>query len=210
MRDRRYIRSAATDAFLNAVRSTTSTRAMQLTKGSMFWRAQLGYSWHPEGEGDTAFDVESALEPSRMKPLRGRASEGRVNPKGIPVLYMATTKDTAVAEVRPWIGSFVSVAQFETADRLQIVNCSHNHDHPSHHFRFPPKKKIHLSTEETENTVWSNIDKAFARPVVRSDDVAAYVPTQIIAELFRNDGYDGLAYRSHFGNGGSQHCIVRY
>ena len=42
----------------------------------------------------------------------------------------------------------------------------------------------------------------FARPVGRDDDIATYVPTQIIAELFRSEGYDGLAYRSNFGDGG--------
>ena len=34
------------------------------------------------------------------------------------------------------------------------------------------------------------------------DDTAEYVPTQILAELFRSKGYDGVAYKSAFGADG--------
>lgn len=202
MREHRYIPSAEIEEFLNAVRATADARTTHLKKGSIFWRAQLGHTWRTEEQGTDSFKVPTALGPSRMKPLRGRAAEGRANPKGIPVLYLATTKETAAAEVRPWIGSYISVAQFETNHNLQIVDCSHNQSDPSYYFRLPFEGTPKLSEEEIENTVWSNIDKSFAKPVGRSDDIAAYVPTQIIAELFRSEGYDGLAYRSRFGDGG--------
>ncbi|WP_366931004.1 RES family NAD+ phosphorylase [Mesorhizobium sp.] len=48
-----------------------------------------------------------------MRPLAGRASEGRANPKGIPCLYMAVDRHTALAECRPWIGSLVSIGAFK-------------------------------------------------------------------------------------------------
>ncbi len=47
--------------------------------------------------------------------------------------------------------------------------------------------------------MWSDIDRAFSRPVTPSDEIADYVPTQIIAELFRANGLDGVAYRSALG-----------
>ena len=50
--------------------------------------------------------------------------------------------------------------------------------------------------------VWIDIDNAFSRPVMRCDDTADYVPTQILAELFCDKGYDGLVYRSQFGESG--------
>lgn len=40
-----------------------------------------------------------------MKPLSNSASEGRANPKGIPYLYVATDKETAMSEVRPSLGA---------------------------------------------------------------------------------------------------------
>ena len=130
-----------------------------------------------------------------MKPLIGRATEGRVNPKGIPYLYLATDRDTALAEVRPWIGSFISIGQFKTLRELRIVNCTTD------------RKGFHISLEgepspqAREEAVWAHIDRAFATPVSPSDDVADYVPTQIIAERFKANKFDGVAYRSSLGGG---------
>lgn len=36
----------------------------------------------------------------------------------------------------------------------------------------------------------------------RGDDSTEYVPTQILAELFRDEGYDAIVYRSRFGENG--------
>jgi hypothetical protein len=38
--------------------------------------------------------------------------------------------------------------------------------------------------------------------VTRTDDTSEYAATQTIAELFRNEGYDGIAYKSAFGEDG--------
>ena len=35
-----------------------------------------------------------------------------------------------------------------------------------------------------------------------ADDTADYAPTQVIAEVFRSEGYDGIAYKSAFGKKG--------
>ena len=45
MRDRRYIHTAESEEFLDTVRATAAAREKQLKKSSIFWRAQLGYSW---------------------------------------------------------------------------------------------------------------------------------------------------------------------
>ena len=58
------------------------------------------------------------------------------------------------------------------------------------------------SPKEVERSVWAHIDRAFAEPMTRSDSTAEYVPTQIIAELFKDAGYDGVAYKSNFGEKG--------
>ena len=56
--------------------------------------------------------------------------------------------------------------------------------------------------ETKERSVWTDIDNAFSRPVTLSDDIASYVPTQILAELFLDAGYDAILYRSRFGEVG--------
>ncbi|WP_326492288.1 RES family NAD+ phosphorylase [Rhizobium leguminosarum] len=59
-----------------------------------------------------------------------------------------------------------------------------------------------MSLEEKERAVWISIDNAFSQPVTRSDDMADYVPTQILAEVFKNAGYDAIGYKSQFGEKG--------
>jgi hypothetical protein len=59
-----------------------------------------------------------------------------------------------------------------------------------------------LSPEQRAKAVWIDIDNAFSEPMTASDDAADYVPTQILAEVFRDKGYDAIVYKSQFGEGG--------
>jgi hypothetical protein len=194
-RDFRYVRTSEIQEFLDRVLETAAGRRVTLKEGSIFWRAQLGHDWREHRQGEEVFEVECALPSDRMKPLRNRALEGRVNPKGIPYLYLSTTKESAMSEVRPWIGSYVSVGQFELLKNLEIIDCSRDHAGLHIYFEEP-------SPEEIEKAVWSAIDRAFAKPMTRSDDSADYASTQIIAELFKNGGFGGIAYKSNFGKNG--------
>ncbi len=45
------------------------------------------------------------------------------------------------------------------------------------------------------------MDTGFSWPVTAADDHATYVPTQMVAEVFKQAGYDGIAYRSSCGPG---------
>lgn len=58
------------------------------------------------------------------------------------------------------------------------------------------------TAQDKEEAVWTDIDAAFSRPVTTHAESAEYVPTQILAELFRSLGYEGLIYRSNFGEQG--------
>jgi hypothetical protein len=49
--------------------------------------------------------------------------------------------------------------------------------------------------------VWWSLNQAFSEPVTRTDDAADYAPTQVLAEVFRTSGCDGIVYRSKLGKG---------
>jgi RES domain-containing protein len=133
-----------------------------------------------------------------MKPLPLSAYEGRANPKGIPCLYLATTGETAMSEVRPWLGALVSVATFEVVRPLSVVDCSVLHDQ-YFNLAFLERRLLEpIPPEKVDQVVWAAIDGAFAEPVTRTDDTADYAATQTIAELFRSEGYDGVVYKSVF------------
>jgi hypothetical protein len=123
-RERRYLRTAEEDEFFATVLETSQSRRLILPPGTILWRAQIGNDWEVEEDGEDTISIPCGFPPERMKPLAYEASEGRANPKGIPVLYMATRRDTAVAEVRPWVGLLVSVAQLKVLRSLELVNCA--------------------------------------------------------------------------------------
>ncbi len=103
-------------------------------------------------------------------------------------------KETAIAEIRPWIGSSVSIAVFELTRKIEVVNTVCDNE----------KMMLYLSEPEPEireQEVWRDIDRAFSRPVTACDDTADYAPTQVLAEFFRENHIDGIAYGSSLGPG---------
>jgi hypothetical protein len=198
----RYIYKNNVSSFLEAVRATSKERERIFEPGVCVWRAQLGHDLCPVFSYDEDADeikreqtkVEIAEEerpypPARMKPNLSFATEGRANPKGIPYLYLADKQETAMSEVRPWPGATISVGEFKTNKKLRLVDCSVSHEDG---FILPQG----FSEEEWKLRVWSEIDKAFSEPVIPSDRTSDYVPTQILAELFKSEGFDGIVYKS--------------
>lgn len=199
-REYRYIRSKESEAFLEAVLATSEGRRVKIPKDRLFWRAQVGHDWRPIGD-DIDDEIPCAHPQSRMKPLDGRASDGRANPRGIPCLYLATTKEAAMSEVRPWMGAYVSCGQFRTNRALTVIDCARHQD--ANPFIFSMIDGLHEpSAEERSDAVWAHIGRAFAEPMTRSDDQADYAATQILAELFKQAGADGVVYTSNFGDDG--------
>jgi len=193
---RRYVSDADQTEFLQTVLATSVSRHEAIAVGSIFWRSQRGNDWELGDQGDEEgpCSVQAPLGPARMKPRANCAREGRANPKGIPCLYVATHDKTAVSEVRPWIGEYVSLAQFALKRDVRIVNCTAD-NHKLILYSHEP------GPEEHERAVWQDIDRAFSQPVTPDDDTAAYAPTQVLAEYFREHGLDGIAYRSSVGPG---------
>lgn len=106
----RYVFEPHVDEFLRTVADTGQKRRKRLKTGAILWRAQLGHAWEsipvdPTDPIGALGQIPVAHEPTRMKPLRDSAIEGRVSPKGIPCLYLADDKETAMAETRPWTKS---------------------------------------------------------------------------------------------------------
>ena len=62
-----------------------------------------------------------------------------------------------MSEVRPWLGSSVSLAQFKVLRDLTIVNCFT--DEKARFFIYSG-----VPREDWDKSVWQEIDEAFARP----------------------------------------------
>ena len=205
-RGRRYVWGKEVQAFLDTVHATLEDREISIPKDTILYRAQQGvkYGSYLDEEGNEIPAGPYAFKAKRMRPRKKRAKEGRANPAGIPVLYLASTEQTAISEVRPWIGTEISLAQFKVLRALKALDLSRGHGefwigHLTHEQITAPEK---IDAEAKEKAVWIEIDNAFSRPVKRSGSAANYAPTQILTELFQDAGYDAIAYRSQFGEMG--------
>lgn len=200
----RYILDEEDRDFLQTVLATNRGRDVILKEGTILYRAQKGVDVinQVDDEGNWIGEDTWAFGAKRMKPFADRAREGRANPTGIPVLYVGSTIKTAVSEVRPWVGAEISVAECRLLRPLRTIDLSKGHGKSA----LVGPIFNHLvngtapSAKEIENAVWTDIDNAFSQPVTQTDDRADYAPTQILAELFRNAGYDAIGYKSLFGD----------
>lgn len=188
---RRYLLSDESKAFLAELARTAATRARRLPAGSIFCRAQVA---HQDREDPVAGPLPGPAPLDRMMPRPDAASDGRANPEGIPRLYMAGDRHTAIAEVRPWIGSLVTVGFLKTLRDLMVVDCRGTEAKSYWFLEEEP------SPAEREEAVWAEVAAAFREPVLRGDDRAGYAPTQVIAELFQHHEFDGIVYDSGFGD----------
>lgn len=86
------------------------------TKHRAFYRARVFQSDQ---------EIEKALthpEKCLGAPPGGVGSSGRMNAAGLPAFYGATLEKTALAEVRPPVGSKVIVARFDLVRPLKLLN----------------------------------------------------------------------------------------
>lgn len=192
--DLRYVRSVSANQFLDEVRISCAHREQLIPQGRELWRARLGceraeFEETDDDDGTVMIERDVPFSAKGMKPIPNWQGEGRAHPRGIPCLYVASTRDTALAEVRPWLGASVSVSRLKTNRDLKVILCSVEHKKGSFLKIFDPS----LSRV---GGIWIAIDQAFATPVSKEDETREYIPTQIIAELFKSAGYDGLVYKS--------------
>ena len=156
-------------------------------KDDVFYRARIN-------------DIEQ-LEPygiEKMKaPPIGLAGSGRINPEGIPYLYLADTVETAIAEVRPWRDALVSVAKFQLSADVKIIDfCSDSGvDNNVKDFDGFCREFGSLINSST-------IRKLYFSTPVHGNDRFAYLPSQYISEIFKNLGFDGIRYGSVLCPGG--------
>lgn len=191
----RFVHDRKVMSFLNTLLETSEDRHRLVSAGKYVWRAQLGCSSREREQDGATWDEPAPYPAVRMKPLSYAAHEGRVNPKGIPCLYVASNKETAMSEVRPWVGGSISVGQFRTMRELRLIDFSVGHDSKFNFFFEEP------SPEKREKAIWTEIDRAFSAPVVSDPSTAEYVPTQVISEFFRMRGFDGVVYKSQLASG---------
>ncbi|MBL8688018.1 MAG: RES family NAD+ phosphorylase [Rhodospirillaceae bacterium] len=128
-------------------------------------------------------------------PPKEKATAGRANRKGEPVLYLASDLSTALAEVRAWQGAAVAVSEVAVTRRLNMVNLSEFRAIESPFFDEMLRWKVRLLR------LFSRLAYDLSKPVMPHEQEVLYRPTQLLAWLIRSNGYDGFLYPSAMGDG---------
>jgi hypothetical protein len=143
--------------------------------------------------GDHPFDKDGMGAPPKKS-----ASSGRANPPGIPYLYLGSTVETAVSEVRPHTGEIACVASYTIPRNLKIVDLRN------------PRKTVSpflLGVEDAIGQLRADIGfleelgEELTRPVLPQVAAIDYIPSQYVCEFIKKCGYHGVMYRSSVSDG---------
>lgn len=138
---------------------------------------------------------ENGYRPDEMgAPPPHLAAHGRANPAGIPYLYLASTRSTSVAELRPHTGERACVAEFKlTDDELRFADLRE------------PRSLISPLVEGDESAIvklragiplLERLGDELTRPIHPRGAPYEYIPTQYLCEYIKTCGFDGVLYRS--------------
>lgn len=134
-------------------------------------------------------------KPEDMKPVPEYSADGRANPYGINMLYLANDREIAVAEVRPNMDDQITVAEFSATRELKVADFTKERPSFSHHFK---SYKNDDPEGYNDKELLLAISSEFSKPISVRDSRKEYLPTQVIAEFFKSLGFDGVAYQSQF------------
>lgn len=119
-----------------------------------------------------------------LGPPQTISRQGRLNPSGIPYMYTSLDELTAISESQPWIECKISIAKLVLNKDLRIADFTSN-------YKADPSIK-----NDVAFITWSGlISHIFSLPI-NPDDKRSYAPTQYIAELIKNNHFDGIQYNS--------------
>lgn len=178
-----------------ALSNWMNANSCTLQEGTLFYRAQIASETIDVQVDDISGGYKEPVPApaGRMIPKPEFVKNNRVSPQGTVVLYLASDLDTAIKEARPSQLDLVTVAEFKVTRDLRIV-------------AFDAEYRNLLFLQETsdasdDEVVINEINNAFSHFVHPADANTEYLPTQAIARLVVNQGFDGIGYRSSVGKG---------
>ncbi len=166
-----------------------------IEKGSQkFFRARTNNS-------DKAFTVREM-----GKPPKKLVGNGRANPVGIPYLYVASTVETAISEIRGHKGEKVSVAEYELIRDLELADLRNPRMMISP-FELEPNeddlKLLYINMPFLER-----LGTELSQPIIPSRANLEYLPSQYLSEMLKQIGFHGIIYGSSIADGNNYVLFV--
>jgi hypothetical protein len=156
---------------------------------NVWYRARIQKDGHPYELADMG------------APPPNLAPHGRANPVGIPYLYLASTQDTAVSEIRPQTGERATVAAFSIPEGLKILDLRHPRKTASPFRMLADDDEMDVSLLHGNFELLERLGQELTRPVLPKSVAIDYLPSQYLCEFIKKRGYDGVLYRSSVSDG---------
>lgn len=158
-------------------------------KGGTWYRARTGVE--AQFLRSDGFDTHIVRQPYMGADIGAspKPGNGRLNREGRPVLYLGSDPYTALAEIRPHPGHYVSLGGFELLRDLTVAD-------------FDPDILLFSTSDER---LWmyeiiQTFDRWMSTPVT-PDDKASYLITQLLAEILQAQGFHAVQFRSSVSDG---------
>lgn len=169
----------------DAFASFLSMAAKQYDKNTSFFRARIATD-------KTGFTCKEMYGPPQEK-----RRAGRINPEGIGVIYLSLDEQTVLNEIRANIYDYVTIGTFTANKNIHVVNLSEISQISPFIF-YDEIERFAIN-----RSVFKEMSFEIAKPLRRNDSYLEYIPTQFISEFVKNQGYDGVEYRSTLRDKGS-------
>jgi len=171
-----------------------------LPAGSETFRARIGVNKrlmrHVEPGFDPTFYYLPYSDSEIKSPPVHLASEGRLNRARVSILYLASDRETAVAEVRPHPGHLVSTAKFISSEPLKIADLT------------TKDVRNYLSDQRLEDLRLIFSFNTLLNLPVPPDKREYYLITQLLSDCVREAGFEGVRFQSSLGAGDNIACFA--
>ena len=132
------------------------------------------------------------------KPDKKLASNERANPIGIPYLYVASSIQTAISEVRGSKGEVVTIAQFNLISQLELADLR---DPKNTISPFELNEDIELELIYKNMPFLILLGNELSKPIIPRESNLEYLPSQYLCELLKHIGFHGIIYKSSVSDG---------
>jgi hypothetical protein len=164
-----------------------------IKKGQEFYRARIGFQDRKRSifggfEGEMVYVPYSNSQIGAPPPYL--AGFGRINRAGVSFLYCASDKYTAISEIRPHPGDFVSIGKFILNQDSLIFDLTE--------IQF---LNFYICDQKLDGFKRLNTLTELLQKVIPPSERQAYNITQLIADCIRNLDFDGILFPSSVGQG---------
>lgn len=128
-----------------------------------------------------------------------------MNAHGIAVFYAALDAETALAEVRPPVGSKVAIAEFKIIRPLRLLDLAALRGIDTKGSIFDPE----TLPKQQRSGFLATLSERLSAPVMPGDEASEYLTTQVVADYLANVAdLDGIIFPSVQTGGSSSNVVL--